>query len=732
MSPMHKISLAVAAVLAIAPASLRAQVSNNVWSNPSNALPVISTITGGTWTLGAYNAQHAYITVPQAVTDYCYNATENFAANPTPTVMAPFYFPFIIGEGKNLFGFFDYRPSSLNESTAAAKSADGGKTWTWVQQALQETPNSTCPTISKKGVPSAGGNDTGLGHPFELSFGGRNFLYLLDRRGGHVDSDGMVVKNILPTVSAPLHASPALDATIVSTGPANLTGIIAGWDFTNYAATTVINTPVANQGPQAGKATASEFGMSNSYWCNATPNTSSGAPGYGAINYDDILVNSGSSVQTSNEWRVRGQGTVALTGAGAYPCNGWDLDAPQYSQGAQFNVDTTGVTSVLLQYDWYTTAQGFRDLQVQYSLNANASSPTWTNVGPLQIATPKGYDNQLTVDFTNTPCQVIDSNTVCPGNNPNFAIRFAGAYDPTLPAGSYTDGDGTPTGTKTVHYAAGQEYGGATVGDNDVPNLYNDNSGNWRFSNVGFYDATKYTKNPAGVVTDYTRETSGLLNPDGILARIPNTYPVKILYVQKQLQASVAANNCPVAGASGSINYDVDTIRLAQTTDGVHFTDLGATNLTNPAAKDNLSVRYAAPNGSIVKYTDGTIGLFFGAGNCEDGDSDGFHAVVYAEPTDGTFLNWTYVNGMNNPIGEISYSTATPAVAPLTGTSSEVNGQQNFQFGGRIYNPNAVYEDPSHISLIFAGYNYGYFGSDLSSYRTISQITLTSTKTLKP
>ncbi len=234
------------------------------------------------------------------------------------------------------------------------------------------------------------------------------------------------------------------------------------------------------------------------------------------------------------------------------------------------------------------------------------------------------------------------------------------------------------------------------------------------------------------MVTDYTRETSGLLNPDGILARIPNTYPVKILYVQKQLQASVAANNCPVAGASGSINYDVDTIRLAQTTDGVHFTDLGATNLTNPAAKDNLSVRYAAPNGSIVKYTDGTIGLFFGAGNCEDGDSDGFHAVVYAEPTDGTFLNWTYVNGMNNPIGEISYSTATPAVAPLTGTSSEVNGQQNFQFGGRIYNPNAVYEDPSHISLIFAGYNYGYFGSDLSSYRTISQITLTSTKTLKP
>jgi hypothetical protein len=745
---MQKISFAVAAALAIAPASLRASSLGNVWTNTAGTAPVMAVINpsaaatnNGPWTLGLYNAPHAFITSPQAQTDYCYNATENLSANPAPTAMAPFYFPFIIGEGQNLFGLFDYRPSSLNEITVAAKSADGGKSWTWLQQALQVSPSTACPTISKKGVPSAGNNDTGLGHPFMLSFAGANFLYLLDRRGGHVDNDGLVVKRILPTVSAPLHASPALDGTIVATGPANLTGIIAGWDFTNYAASTLTNTPAADQGPAAATATASAFGMTNNYWCSANTGTTL-TPGYGSIEQDDVLVNSGSSVQTSNEWRVRGAGGNGTTNS----CNGWDLDAPQYSQGAQFTVDTTGVTNVLLQYDWYTTAQGFRDLQVQYSLNAKSgANAIWTNIGPLQIATPKGYNNQLTVDFTNTPCQTINSQLVCPGNNPNFGIRFAGAYDPTLLGGSFTDGDYSAPpdgGTVTRTYGSGQEYSGATVGDNDVPTLYNDNSGNWRFSNVGFYDATKFVKG-GGATTDYTTETTGLLNPDGLLAVIPNSYPVKVLYVQKQLQSSLVANNCPTPGASGTINYDVDTIRLASTKDGVHFTDLGATNLLDPTTTSNFGIRYAAPNGSVVKYASGQTGLFFGAGNCQDGDSDGFHAIVYAEAADNTYLNWTYVNNMNNPVAEVSYvndlatngfgyGNGTPSTPPLTGTSSETNGGQNYWFGGRTYNPNAVYQDAHHVSLIFAGYNYGYFGTDLASYRTIGQITLTSSKVLRP
>jgi hypothetical protein len=413
---MTQVSIAVAAALMIAPATLRAQTMSNVWSNPSSALPVQSTILNGPWTLS-----HTLVSSPPAQTDYCLNGVINTNANPTPSTMNPFYFPFIIGEGQSIYGLFDYRPSSVNEITVAAKSTDAGRSWTWLQQALQVSTN--CPTSN-----SPSNSDTGLGHPFVLNFAGANFLYLLDRRGGHVDVDGLTVHRITPTVSQPLHAKPALNTTIVSTGPVNNTGIIAGWDFSNYAVTSKTNvaSPAADLGPMIATAKASGFGMTNNYWCSAT-SVGNLAAAYGSINFDDVSANSGNSVPSSNEWRIRGAGL-----AGSTPCNGWDLDAPQYSQGAQFSADTTGVANVLLEYDWYSTAQGFHNLQVQYSLNVNAPTPVWTNIGPTQIAIPKGYNNQLTVDFTGVAGA---------GNNPNFGIRFAGAFDPTLPAGSYTDGD---------------------------------------------------------------------------------------------------------------------------------------------------------------------------------------------------------------------------------------------------------------------------------------------------
>jgi hypothetical protein len=327
----------------------------------------------------------------------------------------------------------------------------------------------------------------------------------------------------------------------------------------------------------------------------------------------------------------------------------------------------------------------------------------------------KGYLNQLQVDFTGVAGT---------GNNPNFGVRFVGVYDPTLPAGSVV------INGATVNYGAGQQYSGATTGSNGAPIIYNNNSGNWRFDNVKIIDASMVTKGSGGT-TDYTTETKGLLNPDGLLAVIPNTYPRQVLYIQKQLSASLPVNACPSVGPGGKINYDVDTIRLASTTDGVNFTDLGATNLLDPTTLSNLGLRYAAPNGSIVKLANGKFGLFFGAGNCQDGDSDGFHAIVYVENTDSTMLNWTVVNGMNNPIAEVGFGQ-TPVTAPLTGTSSQVSTGQNGWFGGRVYTPQAEYLDPYHVSLIFAGYDYGYFGTDLSNYRTIGQITLQTSNQLTP
>jgi hypothetical protein len=60
-------------------------------------------------------------------------------------------------------------------------------------------------------------------------------------------------------------------------------------------------------------------------------------------------------------------------------------------------------------------------------------------------------------------------------------------------------------------------------------------------------------------------------------------------------------------------------------------------------------------SGSIIPLSNGRYGMFFGAGDCLDNDSDGFHFIGYAETvtavkTPSDLLNWTVINGFDNPI----------------------------------------------------------------------------------
>ncbi len=289
-------------------------------------------------------------------------------------------------------------------------------------------------------------------------------------------------------------------------------------------------------------------------------------------------------------------------------------------------------------------------------------------------------------------------------NNPSFGVRLVAAYDST-----YT-GAGAPT------------YTGASL-TNGAPTVYNNNSGNWRFDEVNVLGTTDGSNPLAAAPT----RTTGLLNPDGILAAVPNTYPVKVLYIQKVLDSDwtmPAANIC----AGTSANHDVETPRLATTTNGITFTDLGPVNgLNDPTTVSASGIRYMAPNGSLVKLPNGKWGLFYGAGTCLDNDSDGFHAITYAESSD--LINWTVVNGLNNPIA--SRPTETNIVDQATGTTvtvpanAPVIGATQPWFAGRVYNPMAMWNNANQISLIFTGYNAGY-SSDLSSYRTIGQVFLNS------
>jgi hypothetical protein len=116
--------------------------------------------------------------------------------------------------------------------------------------------------------------------------------------------------------------------------------------------------------------------------------------------------------------------------------------------------------------------------------------------------------------------------------------------------------------------------------------------------------------------------------------------------------------------------------------------------------------------------------LFFGAGNCLDGDSDAFHVIAYAESTD--LINWTVINGINNPIASVlPVSTYNGQTIPTIPATLPVIGATQSWFGGRVYAPNAVINDSGSVNLIFAGYNQGY-PTDLTNYRTIGQVVLSS------
>lgn len=248
--------------------------------------------------------------------------------------------------------------------------------------------------------------------------------------------------------------------------------------------------------------------------------------------------------------------------------------------------------------------------------------------------------------------------------------------------------------------------------------------------------------------------TGGLQSPDAILGALQIGSLTTVIYVEKQLGVAPVATQCPNTpswaltnidtGKPRKANNDVITIRVATTTDGVNFTDIGAASgLQDPTSTAYNAIRWLG-SGSIVPLSNGRYGLFFGAGNCLDNDSDGFHFIGYAEtatavnsPSD--LLNWMVVYGFDNPI--LSTDTVTdpmgntyPANPPLidvTGadvlTPAQVSpwtppaGYNTNFFSGRVYDPQAIYSGRSTVTIVFAGYNTPQPSSNLGDYRTIGR-----------
>jgi len=255
---------------------------------------------------------------------------------------------------------------------------------------------------------------------------------------------------------------------------------------------------------------------------------------------------------------------------------------------------------------------------------------------------------------------------------------------------------------------------------------------------------------------EIANHTHGLLNPDGILGVVPGSWPLQIIYEQKILNgdktgatALPASQQCNTYWAGyyannpfgTAVNDDITYLRLAQTTDGINFTDLGPLQgLNDPTDVRAAGTRWLATAGTIIKLMGGRYGLLYSGGSCIDGDSDAFHYIGYAESHD--LIHWTVINGINNPIVSTSPftiqvdSSGVPVAAGATGTTitvpatTPVAGKTMGFFAGRVYAPSAVRASFNDATVIFAGYHTQKPKNGLGDYRTIGRVSLHSSQPL--
>ncbi len=155
---------------------------------------------------------------PGPLDGYC-NSGGNTAATTSPTTVnrqtpgttlpfSPYYFPQVVetpgdNSAQDLTGYFDYRPKDDDEALVAATSTDGGNTWTYDSEALEENPG-YCPNVDI--------NDDGEGHSNVLTIGGTSRLYTLQRPAGDNQGVGMLVHGLTGvTASNPLGNLPATE-----------------------------------------------------------------------------------------------------------------------------------------------------------------------------------------------------------------------------------------------------------------------------------------------------------------------------------------------------------------------------------------------------------------------------------------------------------------------------------------------------------------------------------------
>jgi hypothetical protein len=622
----------------------------------------------------------------------------------TPLPMSPYYFPFVTqtpGDATqgHLTGYFDYRPKDTEEGIVVAHSTDGGKSWTYAGKALEQNPESYCPTGDT--------NDNGEGHPMVMTIGGASYLYTVNRPAGDNLGVGMLVHPVNVGAANPLAGLPATES--VGTDP----------DTFASAATTL---------PATGGAGATL----------AVTTLGTGAEQVGAGQFEDLHAASPSGSLIT----CTGTGSSSLTGCTATG----GLSVAGGDALIQVLADASTAVTIPAGPNTSTETGG-----VSLSLSAA--------LGTIAAANVPG---RFSVDGATVYCVAINgSNTQlqnCTTTQAGGVTVSAGnpvISDPILPpsvgtgAAAQTNGLIAPDGIVGA-LPSSITYPGAPAGATVV--IYGEKILNYYI--VGTVAST--VSLPAATITmTPSTSTAEPLPATGPFSIELGVSAGSIQTVTCSAYSSGTFTGC--SGGSGTVasgndvggpgaaiaspatlasigegstkpktlfknNEDLTVLRAASTTDGINFTDLGPISGTDPAhltdinnpsgqttpstmdlaqgATDNPELRFVGTRGTIIQNADGSIGMFDSGAWESDGDSDAFNQIFYTSSTDG--VHWSTPVVVEST--DYTFSARQAQDAALAGGSDQPLNVSAY-YAGRAYSPTVVANPDGTLTLVYSGYS---------------------------
>jgi Immunoglobulin I-set domain len=387
------------------------------------------------------------------------------------------------------------------------------------------------------------------------------------------------------------------DAGVTDSNAVTLTvlpteSILTDWDFNasypSVSATGTADPYVTNPAPVPTGTdnsldvggVATPVGMNLPYNPN-DPATGTGAPG--AVDAEDI-VNSGPAVIdstfTENTWRIRA-GINSTTGGA--PANGWSNFVPQYTQGAEFSVPTTGYGGVYVTLDWFTTHSGEQDAQEQYTLDGGS---TWINLGSqLQLYAPGNDDFYGDSDLGGVVPVVFDLTGIAgAANNPNFGIRLVNSYNLVLSNQQTIQLNDASNFTLTLN---GQTTGAIDYSPVQSTMVANIQSAIGALSNVGPNNVSvSYNSNNGGYVVQFMGTLGTSIQPVMTINTISgqDTVTQQDQYANAQLsQNGDPFSVVPYNGSKGNWRFDNIVFHGSALPVSVTWTGLGdGINWSNP------------------------------------------------------------------------------------------------------------------------------------------------------